>query len=129
MTRLEIATTAIPAAQRVGLERETGEHHVPAVGAAVEHDPLAVDARVADELLLQRGHVAHRVEAERAVVEVLVALAVAGGAAHVRLRDGEPARDEVLHDGNHIGRRCASGPPCTSTTTGHGGSVAGSKRK
>ena len=45
---------------------------------------------------MQRREVAHRVEPQPHVVEMLEALAVSGRAAHVRRRDRVAARDEVL---------------------------------
>src|SRR5439155_17126166 len=46
----------------------------------------------------QRREIAHRIEPPAHIVERLVALPVAGGAAHVRRGDGVAARDEVLRE-------------------------------
>src|SRR5919112_492208 len=59
----------------------------PAVGAAVDDRPRAVDLVTRREPVVQRGEVAHGVETELDVVEVRVALAVPGRTAHVRCCD------------------------------------------
>src|SRR5207253_2151233 len=64
-----------------------------------------LDARLRSQPVVQRGEVPHRVQPLRAVVQMLVALAVAGRAADVRDRDGEPARGEVRVDGGPAGPR------------------------
>ncbi len=89
-------TISIPAAHRSGWNASAGEHHVAAVRAAVEHRARRVDLRPRAQPVVQRREVAHRVEPQAPVVEMLEALAVAGRAAHVRRRDRVAARDEVL---------------------------------
>jgi hypothetical protein len=73
-------------------------HHVAAVRAAVKHRPVGVEPLVGAQAVVERDDVAHGVEAQPHVVEVLVALAVAGRAAHVRQHDREARIDEVLDE-------------------------------
>ena len=92
VTRLEMPTHSMPAAQSSGWNASAGEHHVAAVRAAVDDRARAVDLRARAQPLVQRREIAHRVEPLLDVVEMLVALAVPRRAAHVRRGDRVAAR-------------------------------------
>jgi hypothetical protein len=89
-----------------------GEHHVPAVRAAVDDGAVWVDLGARGKPGVERRKIADGVEPEPDVVEMLEPLPVAGRPADIRGGDRIPARDEELRE------RAGNGP-----------SPPGSKRK
>src|SRR5438309_1363624 len=81
------------------LERKTGEHHVPAVGAAPQRGARRIEAFLCAQPSVERLEIADGVQPLALVVEAMEALAVARRSTHVRRDDGVAAMDEVLHDG------------------------------
>jgi hypothetical protein len=78
---------------------QRGERHVAAVGAAHHRKPLRVELRSRPHEVQQRADVLDRIFAFFGIVEREIGLAVAVGAAHVRLdhRDAGLA-DQILNE-------------------------------
>ena len=87
------------------------QHHVAAIGAAIDHDAPIIEAVVGGDPIEQRADVAHAVFAQRAVVEGEEILAVAFRAAHVRRDHGDAEFvDPVLDGRGEAGAILALGP-------------------
>jgi hypothetical protein len=94
----------------VRVERERREHHVSAVRAAHHGDAIGRHIRTVAQPAVHGGQVFRGVLTQGHVVQVRVAFAVSGGAAHVgRGHDVTPPHQK-LHHGAEVGRGLGLGP-------------------
>ena len=109
-TQLEMPNRSTPDLERIGLERERGEHHVAAVAAADDADPGRVHVAGADQHPLARDDVAQIGLAVLPVVHREEGLAVAGAAAVVDVEDHVAVVHQRLRQGEVADLRLAARP-------------------
>ena len=119
-----------PGGPELGLEREPGERHVAAVRAAVEHRPVGVAAavrRASQSCSAARSRTESSRCARRRGARSASRSRSSRGRSAARPRSR--SRRSTGRAAIHVGRRCDSGPPWISITTGGRSTPAGSNRK
>ena len=91
------------AQQPVAIVGHGRQHHIAAVGAAIDHHAVGVQVGPGGDPVQQRADVAHRILPLEAVVQAHIGAAVAGRAAHV---GGDDGKAQLGHPELH-GRRIA----------------------